>query len=302
MPRISAVIIHYKNISDTEDCLKSLLKSAAADKSKLNIVVVANSDLNITDLSVGNAKNLIKIINPGVNSGFARGNNIGISQALESDCEYILLLNNDAIVPEKFMNNLTGFIGKNSDWSILSPKIYFAPGCEYHGERYQDKDRGKVIWYAGGILDRANIYASHRGVDEIDRGQYDKLSNTDFATGCCMLIKREVVDKIGLFDPKYYLYYEDVDYSVRAVNRGLRVIYSPNFFLWHKNAASSQKPGSPLHVYYQTRNRLYFGFKYSGLRTRKSLFLDSIGLMIKGGPYFKAVRDFYLGAMEKGSF
>jgi len=157
-----------------------------------------------------------------------------------------------------------------------------------------------VIWYAGGIIDWDNILAKHRGIDEVDRGQYEETSETPFATGCCMLIRKEVVEKIGLLDEKYFLYFEDVDYSLRAKKAGFKIVYFPKAHLWHKNAASSGKPGSATHVYYQTRNRLYFGFKYASLSTKKSLFFDSLKMIMKNNLHKKACLDYYLGRMGKG--
>ena len=121
----------------------------------------------------------------------------------------------------------------------------------------------------------------------------------DFATGCCMYISRAAIESIGFFDEKYFLYYEDVDYSVRAKQAGFGVFYDPSVHIWHKNAASSDKPGSLLHRYYQTRNRLYFGFKYAPSRTKKSLLMESVRMLLGGGVERKAVLDYYVRRMGK---
>lgn len=212
-------------------------------------------------------------------------------------------MNNDTIVSQDFLTSLIDFAKDKEDLGIVSPKIYFAPGFEYHKDRYKKADQGKVIWYAGGKIDWENIYASHIGVDEVDQGQYDKAKEIDFATGCCMLIKRDVLEKVGLFDKNYFVYFEDVDLSTRAKKAGFKVYYTPNTFLWHKNASSSGKPGSSLHVYYQTRNRLYFGLKYAHIKTKIHLIRDALFMTFGGNPaQKKACLDFFTNKMGKGSY
>ena len=233
-------------------------------------------------------------------SSIAAGINLGLRQALKQGYEKIIMLNNDTFIHKDLLVKLDKY-SQDPSIGIVSPKIYFASGYEYHRERYQPEQRGKVIWYAGGIIDWSNIYASHRGVDEIDHGQFDQTDKTDYATGCCLLIKKSVIDKIGLFDEKYFLYFEDVDYSQRAKKAGFKVMFCPQAIIWHKNAASSGKPGSPVHIYYLTRNRLYFALKYASLRTKIALIRESFNHIIKGKIERRAVIDFLLRRMGKGS-
>ena len=191
---------------------------------------------------------------------------------------------------------------KDRGIGILGPKIYFAPGFEFHKDRCKKEEQGKVIWYAGGKIDWKNVYCSHRGVDEVDQGQYGRQEETDFVSGCCMMIRKEVFEKIGLLDKKYFLYLEDVDFCIRAKRAGFRVVYTPKVHLWHKNAASSEKPGSKIHQYYQTRNRLYFGFRYAPLRSKLALFRESIKFILKNNIKRKACFDFYSGRFGYGEF
>lgn len=303
MDKAAIVIVHYKGESDTRECLNSILINHA--HKQLHIIIVINpakktqsiSQKDFFALDLKRNYPQISVIENSTNIGFAQGNNIGIKKALDLDCKYILLLNNDTVASLELLDKLISFAKSDPHIGLVSPKIYFAGGFEYHKDRYKEKERGKVLWYAGGIIDWNNIYAIHRGVDEVDRGQYDEISETDFATGCCVLIKRKVIEKVGLLDEKYFLYYEDIDYSVRVRKHKMKIIYYPKAFLWHKNASSSGKPGSKLHIYYQNRNRLYFGFKYASSRTKKSLFLDSLRFLVRGGVYTKSTLDYYLGRM-----
>lgn len=304
MDKAAIVIVHYRGEDDTRECLSSILINHSKNK-EFKIIVVVNSSSESKsntkqDSFAGDLKRefpQVIVIETNVNTGFAKGNNIGIKKALDLGANYIMLLNNDTIVALGFLEKLILFAKSNTNVGLVSPKIYFAKGFEYHKHKYKEDEKGKVLWYAGGSLDWNNIYATHRGLDEVDSGQYDDVVETDFATGCCMLLKRKVIERVGLLDEKYFLYYEDIDYSQRVKKVKMKVVYYPQAFLWHKNASSSGKPGSELHIYYQNRNRLYFGFKYASLKTRKSLFWDSLKLTLRGGTYTKSIADYYLGRM-----
>lgn len=134
----------------------------------------------------------------------------------------------------------------------------------------------------------------HRGVDEVDRGQFDEPAATDFATGCCVALNPQALEEVGLFDEAYFLYLEDLDLSVRLQQAGWQIWYDPQATIWHKNAGSSGS-GSQLHVYYQTRNRYLFGFRYAPWRTKLFL-LRHLLLQFKNGtgPVRQAIQDFIL--------
>lgn len=298
MDKAAVVILHYADENSTRECLESVF-AQLSPQSGLPVILVSNSPLSErfrTDIC---RDDRVKLIENKENTGFARGNNIGIKYALSRDSKYILLLNNDTIISRGLTQKLLDFAKTEKNTGLISPKIHFAKGSEFHKDRYDKKDTGRVLWYAGGIIDWKNVYAMHRGVDEVDVGQFDKTTQTDFATGCCLLIKKDVIEKIGFLDEKYFLYFEDVDYSVRAKKAGFKVIYYCGINIWHKNAQTSGKPGSGIHIYYQTRNRLYFGFQYAGYRTKKSLLYDSLRLFQKNGAYRRGVLDYYMRRMDR---
>lgn len=305
MDNVGIVILHYGNRENTRECLQSTLNNLAKE---INIYIVVVINPQKTEQDKKKFSQILKekfqkisIIENDENIGFSKAINLGIKKVLELSCQYVVLINNDTVLTPNLISELVTYAKENPNVGLISPKIYFAKGYEYHKERYKENENGKVIWYAGGIIDWDNIYAHHRGVDEVDAGQYNKICETLFATGCCMLIKKEVIEKIGFLDEKYFLYFEDVDYSLRAKKGGFQIIYYPKAYLWHKNAASSGKPGSSIHVYYQTRNRLYFGFKYGKFWTKKSLFLESLRIIGKNNIQRKACFDYYLGRMGKSN-
>jgi len=307
--KVSVVILNWNRPKDTSQCLESIEKIQITNF-KLQIIVVDN---NSTDNSVARIKKQLislkkesgitsEIIENKENLGFAEGNNIGIRHALNHGADYVLLLNNDTFVGRDLINGLIATTKQFPKAGLISPKIYFAKGYEFHKERYKDKELGKIIWYAGGDFDWMNVYGSNHGVDEVDKGQFEKVKETDFATGACMLLRKKALEDVGLFNEKYYMYLEDVELSLRMKNAGWKVLYSPKGHLWHK-AAQSTRIGSDLNNYFTTRNRLLFGMRYAKIRTRFALYRESLRFLASGRKWEKiGVRDFYLRRFGKGSW
>ncbi|MGD9129805.1 MAG: glycosyltransferase family 2 protein [Candidatus Woesebacteria bacterium] len=268
MEHISIIIVHYNTIKDTRECLESLSK-IKADDFKYNIIVVDNGSKEQLILPKSTIKNSVELIRSEANLGFTGGNNLGISHAIKNyNSDYFLLLNSDTYVEKKFLEILYQTLKNNDKAGLVSPKIYFAKNCEFYKKSYDRNQKGRIIWYAGGSWDSLNLLAFHRGVDELDRQQFQKEKNSDFATGCCCLIKRDVIERAGILDKKYFLYLEDVDLSFRARNKGFEVLFEPKAIIWHKNAGSSEGSGSEIHRYYQSRNRLLFVSKFAKLKAK----------------------------------
>lgn len=295
------VILNFNGREFILRCLDSV-KKLKTDGYDLETLVVDNvSTDDSVELIKKNYPDLRLLVNK-ENLGFAEGNNVGIRYALENGGDFVLILNPDTIVDENLLVQLIKVAKSNSKIGIVGPKIYFAPGYEFHKARYKPEERGKVIWYAGGIVDWKNVLASHRGIDEVDQGQYNKIQQADFISGCAMMVKREVFKKIGLFDPKYFLYWEDNDFCQRARKAGFEIFYTPGAKMFHLNAGSSAS-GGPLQEYYITRNRLLFGMRYAPLRAKLALIKESLKLLMTGRKWQKiGVRDFYFGKFAKGSW
>lgn len=306
--KIFVVILNWNGKEFILQCLDSVRK-LKTNGGELEIVVVDNASTDgsaelveqrYKDLPAGKAS--IKILRNKENLGFAEGNNVGIKYALEDSADFVLILNPDTIVDKDLIVQLIKVHKSDHQIGVVGPKIYFAPGYEFHKERYKPEERGRVIWYAGGLMDWQNVLASHRGVDEVDVGQYNRIEETDFISGCAMLVRKEVFDKIGLLDAKYFLYWEDNDFCQRAKKAGFKLIYVPEVKMFHLNAGSSAS-GSPLQEYYITRNRLLFGLRYASLRTKLALIKESFKLLITGRKWQKiGVKDFYLGKFGRGSW
>lgn len=300
MPKVFISTISFNNNKVTNDLLESI-EELKTDGVEIFIVVVDNASEENYKTNKKYDTLTLKILRSEENLGFSGGQNLGIRYALDNGADYILILNNDTLLDKNLILALIDSLNENV--GIVTPKIYFAKGYEFHKDKYNEKEMGKIIWYAGGIMDWSNIIARHRGVDEVDKGKYETSEQTDFASGCCMFVKREVFGKIGLFDEKYFLYYEDNDFSQRAKIAGFDIGYQPKAVMWHKNAASAGGSGSELQDYYITRNRLIFGFKYASFRSKIALIKESMRLITSGRKWQKkGVIDFYLRKFGKGSF
>lgn len=301
MKKITVVTVNYNTEDDTRNLLASIKK---LNKSNflLSIIVVDNGSKNIFKSDQSEDLEIIRIDE---NTGFTGGFNKGIKRALEKGADYVFIVNNDTILDHNIIENMLSVMESNSKIGITVPKIYFAKGHEFHKDRYEKDELGKVFWYAGGYMDWAHVQSIHRGVDEVDYGQYDAIEKVTFATGCCMLIKKEVLEKVGLFDDNFFLYYEDADLSERIKRAGYDIYYVPTAVLFHINASSSGGAGrgNTLQDYFITRNQMLFGMKYAPLRTKIALIRQSINLSLNGRPKQKqAIKDYYLGKFGKGTF
>lgn len=309
-PTVAIIVLNWNGKDNTIECLKSINELQVTGY-KLQVIVVDNGShdglaeaIEKSIKSIRSTKDIkSKLLVNNENLGYAGGNNVGIDYAMKNGAGYILILNNDTLVDENLIEELLKVTNNDSHVGIVAPKIYFAKGFEFHKNRYKESNRGKVIWYAGGIMDWQNVIASHRGVDEVDNGQYDSVEETDFASGCAMMIRRDVFEKLGLFDEKYFLYYEDSDFCQRAKSGRYKILYAPKAILWHKNAGSAGGSGSALQDYYITRNRMLFAMRYAPIRSKVAIVRESLHLIANSRPWQKrGVMDFYLSKFGKGRF
>lgn len=305
-PKIAIVILNWKQPRLTIETIDSLSKIVSPNFTYKIFLVDNGSPDNSYDIfnKTYQHNSHIQLLKSKTNLGFVDGNNYALSKINLDRYNYVLFLNNDVIVQPKFLKELVSFASDNPEYSLFGPKIYFAPGHEYHQDRYSKSEVGKVIWSAGGRIDWQNVYGSNYGIDEVDLGQHDKVRDDfDFLTGCCLMVSSRTLKTIGFFDSRYFMYLEDADLCQRAIRAGFKSAYVPQSVIWHINAGSSSAGGS-LHDYFLTRNRLLFGFKFAPIRTKLALVKDSIRTLFTSPSSWqkKAVIDFYLGKYGKGSW
>lgn len=302
MKKVGIVTVNYNTADDTNTFLHSLKHIKTPDIS-IDIIIVDNGSKEEFKLPEDLTQENIKLIRSETNTGFSGGYNIGMKEALKRGAEYVLIINNDTILDPDMVHNLLTELESKPEIGVTTPKIYFAKGHEFHKDRYKPEELGKVFWFAGGHTDWNNVMSIHRGIDEVDHGQYDKTEETSFATGCCMMFKKEVLEKVGFLDDRYFLYYEDADLNERIKRGGYKIYYVPNAVLTHVNAASTGGAGNVLHDYFLSRNKMLFGMTYAPLRTKIALIRESFRLLRTGRPFQKlGIRDYYLRNFNKGTF
>jgi GT2 family glycosyltransferase len=237
------------------------------------------------------------------NLGYSGGHNYVLRQ-IKNNFDYYLIANNDLKIDKNAIDFLIARIHRSPKLGIVGPKVYFYPQHEYHFRRYQDSDRGRVIWSVGGLIDWNNLLATNIGLDQVDRGQFNQPAyRLGFIPGCFLLIRHSVLEKIGYFDEDYFLYFEDVDYCHRARLAGFNLAVVPQSIVWHINAASSAVGGN-LADYFLTRNRLIFARKFAPLKTNLLLLKQSIFTFFGHSPLWqkRAIIDFYLNRLKQGSW
>lgn len=295
---VAILLVNWNSKEATGTCIESLLKSKT--KHRFDIIVVDNASHDGSVDYIKRRYPQVTVLTQRSNIGFTGGVNVGLSYAYQRSFSHVWLLNNDTRVDPHALHAL--ITASEEDPSlVLGAKIYFERGHEYHLQRYKPSDQGKVLWYAGGQIDWKNMYCHHRGVDEIDVGQYDIPSKTGFITGCSIFFPIMLLDAVGYLDNRYFAYYEDVDFSLRAIRAGYTLWYYPRAKLWHKNAGSSGRPGNSIQAYYLTRNRLLLGMQYGSLRTKFALSREAIRKLFLGNTTEKrAIRDAALMRFGKG--
>lgn len=300
MDLISIIIVNYNTPLDTKACLDSLFQ-VQTEGFRFHVIVVDNGSKKPLVLNQKYLDHGVTLLRSEANLGFTGGNNLGISHAVKRyQPDYILLLNSDTVVALDFLKVMHHQLAADPKAGIAAPKIYFHRGNEFFTKSYTPAERHTVLWYASGSVDWVNLAAFHRGVDELDRGQFDDATQSDFATGCCLLLKREMVERVGILDKKFFLYSEDVDYSLRVQKAGFKVLFCSQAVIWHKLGQSSGGAGSRLQQYYQTRNRILLTFKHGPLRARLVAVKLMLRWLFKGNPAERqGVIDFLLRRFGK---
>ena len=219
---------------------------------------------------------------------------MGIELLMKGGADYVLLLNNDTEVARDFLGSLVAVGETHPEIGVLGPKIY------YHAHP-------DVIWSAGGSVDRCG-QPVHLHVDEVDCVADEGPREVDYVTGCAILVKREVVQRVGMLDERFFAYFEETEWCARARSAGFRVVYVPRARVWHKIEQSARNT-SRRYQYLMTRNRLLYlkctgasasevllagagmlrGIAASSFRTRDRAMLSCCRPVLLG------MRDFALG-------
>ena len=282
MRKIGIILVNFNGLQDTIECIQSVYKS---DYNNYLIIVIDNASKE--DASVLNTYSNVLYIKLDSNVGFGVANNIGADKAIECGCELLLCLNNDTVIES---DTLTFLERNTTDKTITTGAIYY----------FSDR---KKLWYGGGEVSRFKGNFRHK--------DYCNTRSVSFVSGCCIMLTSGCYKNIGLFDPAYFMYYEDSDFSLKAILNGYELKYIYEARIYHKVGKSINKTVG-LKDYYLTRNRLYILKKYKryfyltaivyfyltrGLYIVKNFFVKN-----ETWPFFEGIHDFkknFMGARKE---
>ena len=235
------IILNWNGWQDTTECVESCLKLTYSNS---RILIVDNGSMDGSERELRQRFPELEILQTGSNLGYAGGNNVGIRHALARGAEYIWLLNNDTSVEPEALTSLVEAAETSSDVGIVGSLIL----------HYQQP---QTICFAGGYINWRDGSTRHLGIGEPDAGQYVLRRSVDYVSGCSMLLTRACIEKIGLLQKEYFLYYEETDWCARALRAGFKVFCQPASRVYHKESPSTGVI-PPVVLYYLIRNRLFF--------------------------------------------
>lgn len=232
---LSIITINYNGFKDTCELIDSITFN-----DDMEVIVVDNGSIEDEAALISQYYPQVKAIRSDKNLGFAGGNNLGIKA---SKGKYLFLINNDTIFKDFNILPLIMRLESSPTICMVCPKIRFAWGNN------PDQFAGYTP------LSKITVRNHAIGFGEEDKGQYDTPHPTPYAHGAAMLIKREAIEKVGLMPECYFLYYEELDWSMMFTRAGYEIWYEPTCTIYHKESQSTGQD-SPLRTYYITRNRL----------------------------------------------
>jgi GT2 family glycosyltransferase len=248
MHRVYIVILNWNGKDDTCQCLTSLEKLTYPS---VEILLVDNGSTDGSQEFLRDRFPAIRLIETKVNLGYAGGNNVGIEIALREGADFVFVLNNDTIVDPGIIEAfLAGFSDERV--GILGGKIL----------RMEDPKR---LDHLGGHWNSKKIDFDYVGYNALDGDEWSYSREFEYVCGAALMIQRDVFEKIGLFDPRYFLFWEEADFCFRARRGGFAVKNCPQAQVWHKISASFTG-GKPHAAYFLWRNRLlWIERNFSGL-------------------------------------
>lgn len=240
MKKVCVVILNWNGGSLTLGCLEALQKS---DYASLEYIVVDNGSTDGSLEQIINVYPTVTVIKNAANVGFAAGCNQGIAAGLKQGADYLLMLNNDTWVNSRMISTLVRVAMDHQDRAATLPKIYV------------DKHLSR-LWFVAGEVNYWMGLFSNPAYNSFDDGRFDSITDAAYASGCCILMPKGVVERVGGFDSNFFAYVEDVDWSIRCRREGFRLIVCPDAKLWHGVSATGKKNSSMMR-YLLTRNHLW---------------------------------------------
>jgi GT2 family glycosyltransferase len=241
---VGVVTVTYNSAGVIDDFMQSMLAQAHCEFI-LYVIDNASPDETMNRISKYKDPRIVIIANER-NVGVAEGNNIGIRAALQDGCCSVLLVNNDTVFEPELVSKLLDGLERYKCDMIVPKILYF--------------DEPKKIWCAGGAFRVLRGSAKHFGFNLRDDGRFDQVRKVSYSPTCCMLISAGVFEDIGLMDTKYFVYFDDTDFCLRAHRAGLTLVYLPDSRLYHK-VSSIIGHRSHFALLHLTRSHVYYILK-----------------------------------------
>jgi len=246
-PIVHAVILNYNGFEDTNNCINSLKK---IDYPNIKIIIVDNASTDGSYEKLKQEFSEIPVVVTEFNMGYTGGMNAGAKFALKNETDYILLSNNDMLYEKDFLTVLVQKMEYDHRIGIVSPKVLYM----------HDKN---MIYCAGADFKpfRCGAVNMFKGMSAHEYGNEQREISS--AEGSCLLIRKDVFDKAGFYNDKYFIYFEDIDFSDR-VRKYFKIFYEPRSIVYHKTGAGlTWQDFSPFYYYYFSRNRLIYFSKFN---------------------------------------
>lgn len=258
-PSVAIIILNWNGKADTLECLASV---SNIDYPHFSVVVVDNGSMDDSVAAIRHEYPQLRVMETGQNLGYAGGNNVGIQWALEHGATYVLLLNNDAIVAPTLLQDFVSVARMHQDGGMFSPRI------EYFSEPGRIWNSG-IVWNRQ--LGRFDALEIKSGVQE-----------TAASNGCALFVPSSVIRHIGLLDERFFLTYEETDWSYRAKEAGYRCYVVADALVRHKVSASIGGSESPLACYFWVRNQLFWAKRHLSLLDRVAASLAILRRISRG--------------------
>jgi len=248
MPAVTAIVLHHNGTDYLDACFKTLL---AQDHPGLTVCVVDNASTDGSPEWLQAHYPTARLLEAGGNLGWSGGNNVGIRHALQHGADWIWLLNDDIELEPNCLRNMLEFAEKHPNVRLLSPVIHLT------------SDRNRV-WYQGGKIDFARNVVSHCA----SLSEFRSIARPArrFISGCCLLVHRSVFEQAGLPDERFFMYYEDGDFSLRAEDAGFDMDVVADTRIYHHLMAATggYHFKNPFRTYHMCRSELLFWRKHLG--------------------------------------
>ncbi len=240
MPSLAVIVVNWNGRDLLPDCIGSLLSNGY---DPLRIILVDNGSEDDSVAFCRDAFPSVEIVASPDNTYWAGGNNLGLRHlAGHPDADFVLLLNNDTVVPEGSLRTLVDALADDPSAWAAGPRILYAA-------------EPSRIWYDGGIVGRYSGWVRHDGIRQTAGRRGFETRHVDFVTGCALLLRREAIAAIGELDERYTLYAEDTDYCLRIREAGGRILHVPRSIVLHKVSASVGD-ASPRKFYLRSRSHI----------------------------------------------